>query len=178
MLTVDPEPFPAGGQQADRTGLPQQPLGENRGGAGDMLAVIENKQDLLPGQVIDELIVEAPERPFAEPGRGGDGPDHGLREGHRREIAEDDAAGVVAGRAAGHLQRQPGLPHASRAVQGEQACLAQQPGHGREVLVPPDETGHRHGNRQCPRRPAALIAGARRGHCMTQDIPLHAQQVR
>src|SRR6266702_4198894 len=66
--------FPAGRQQDDVAGLPQEPLGEDGDGMRDVLALVENEQHVPARQLLDELIVEPPERPLPEPCRGGDGP--------------------------------------------------------------------------------------------------------
>src|SRR5207253_2839254 len=44
VLTVNLEPFPAGRQQRDVTGLFQQPLGEDGGSLHDVLAVVQDEQ--------------------------------------------------------------------------------------------------------------------------------------
>ena len=129
---------------------------------------------MLARQMLDELIVEPPERPFAELCRGGDGPGHCGRLAHRGKVAEADPIAVGAAGPGGHLQREPGLPCASRAVQGKQPRLAQQPGDSHKVLIPPDEAGHR--QRQYPVH--CLIASVPRCHRVAQDVLLHAPQGR
>jgi hypothetical protein len=91
VLTVNLEPLAAGRQEGDVAGLFQQPLGEDGGSLRDVLAVIQDEQQVPVGQLFDKLIIEALERPLAEPGRGGQCPDHGVRLGHRGEVAEADA---------------------------------------------------------------------------------------
>ena len=59
VLTVNLEPLPAGRQQRDVTGLFQQPLGEDGGGLRDVLAVVQDEQQVPACQLLDELIVEA-----------------------------------------------------------------------------------------------------------------------
>ena len=168
VLTVNLEPLAAGRQEGDVAGLLQQPLGEDGGSLGDVLTVIQHKQQVPGGQLFDELIVEALERPLAQSGCGGQGPEHGVRFAHRGEVAEADAVAVAAAGPGGHLQRQPGLPHPARPVQGDQPRLPQQPGDGREILVPADKAGHR--NRQRRRRVRDLTAGIRCTGRVTQDV--------
>jgi len=63
-------------------------------------------------------------------------------------------------------------------VQGEQPRLAEQPGDGREVLIPPDEAGHRHRQRQRRRLVHGPSAGIRYRHRVAQDVLLDALQGR
>ena len=135
MLTVNLEPLAAGRQEGDVAGLFQQPLGEDSGRLRDVLAVVQDEQQVPVGQLLDKLIVEALERPLAEPGRGGQGPDHGVRLGHRGEVAEADSVAVAVAGPFGHFQRQAGLAHTPRPVQGDQPRPVQPRCDGHEILV-------------------------------------------
>ena len=75
-----------------------------------------------------------------------------MRLAHCGEVAEADPIPVAAAGPDGHLQRQPGFPHTSRPMQGDQPRLPKQPGDGREILVPPDEAGHWNRQRRRPVR--------------------------
>ena len=104
VLAVNLEPFPARRQQRDAAGLFEQPLGEDGGRLRDVLAVVQDEQQVPVGQLLDELIVEAPECALAEPGRGGHGPDHGVRLGYRGQVAEADSVPVAAARPFGYFK--------------------------------------------------------------------------
>ena len=124
-------------------GFLQQPLGKDGSRLHDVLAVVQYEQQVLAGQLVHELILKPPERALAQAGRGGHGPDYRVRLAHRGQVAEADAVQVAVGCPFGYFQGQPGLTHAAWPVQGDQPGPAQPCGHGGQVLVPPDETGHR-----------------------------------
>ena len=124
--------------------------------------------------MLDELIVKSAERTLAESGRGRDGPGHRGRPVDGGQVAEADPVPVPGADLADHLQRQPGLSHASWPVQGEQSHLAQQSGYGRAVPLASDETGH--WQRQRPVHWLSARFGRRER--VAQDVLFHVLQGR
>ena len=176
VLTVNLEPLAAGRQEGDVAGLFQQPLGEDGGSLRDVLTVVQDEQQVPVGQLLDKLIVEALERPFAEPGRGGQCPDHGVRLGHRGQVAEADSVAVAVAGPFGHFQRQTGLAHTPRPVQGDQPRPVQPRRDGHEILVPADEASHRQRQRGCPGN--GRLPDTRRLGRVAQDVLFDAPQGR
>jgi hypothetical protein len=86
MLAVNLEPFAAGRQQGDLAGLFQQPVSEDGNSLRDMFTVVQDQQQLPAGELSHELIVEALERPLAEPGSRRQSEQDGVRFARRSEI--------------------------------------------------------------------------------------------
>lgn len=118
LLTVDGEPFAAGGQHPDvRAGL-DDPLGQIGGRIEEVLAVVEHEEQVLGPEELDD----APGQIHAGAARHRQGRRHDLNQRVGAvgggQLAEPCPVGIVRQHLCCDLDGQPGLADASDAGQG------------------------------------------------------------
>ena len=167
-LAADPQRLPAGRQHPDAGAVGQQPGREDGGGLDHVLAVVEDQQRVPfrqgraePVNRVGAPVGAAPgDRPLAQAERVEDRVRHLRRLGHRGELGEPGRPAVPArigpGQALGRLGRQPGLAHAARPGQRDQALGRELLQHGGHLAVPADEAGRL--TPAAPRRGAAAVS--------------------
>ncbi len=153
-LGPEPQPPPRGPEDL-HPGRPAEQLGQHPGGVAELLQVVQDQQQLAPGQGVGEHLPRVAGHGQGDAEGGGQVGHHqvggllrprraGADERHRHHPV---AMPVPPGRA--RLQRQPGLADPSRPHQRHQPARRvveqrMQPG---QVLLPPDQ------RRERPRRP-------------------------
>ena len=150
-LAGDPERLAAGGEDPDVGARAQQRAGQHGRRLVHVLAVVEDQQRPLVGEVLAEGGDRPARRVVLEPECG----EHGLRDElgilDRRELDEPHAIGVLAGALPPGPEGELGLAHAAHP--GER----QQPGRGERPLAGrPDPDG-------VPRSSSVRRAGCRHG---------------
>jgi hypothetical protein len=134
----------ARGQHSHRLATFEDLVNERGGGVDDVLAVVEDQQDLARRQEVDELD-RRPSGPGAQGHAGkADGSRHGagdhLRVGDRCEIREEDAVREPFEQARRRLDRQSRLPASTDPGQRDQAANVELLLHRGDVDVPADES--------------------------------------
>ena len=153
VLAANAQRRAAGGQDLKRrTGIE-----EGRGGRGhgrdEVLAVVEEEQELLAAEGGDEPVDEWPLAGLRHLEGAGNRGQHQGWIAQRGQIDEDDAVGERARHLVRDRQRQARLADAAGTGQGQQrhGFVDQQRAGGGHLTLPPDETGARQGQR-CARR--------------------------
>jgi hypothetical protein len=119
LLPADPQRLAAGGQDSHRRAVAQDVGHELADGVEDMLAVVQNQQQLFGGQHL------AHPRPQTDTGvglhgeGGGDDLDHGLGVGGRRQLAQPHPLGELRQQTGRALHGQAGLGHPAHPGQGD-----------------------------------------------------------
>ncbi|GAA0408811.1 hypothetical protein Acor_75150 [Acrocarpospora corrugata] len=137
-------------------------------GVDQVLAVVDQQQALPAAELADEDVqlvildplarVEHRAAPQPDPGEYGRGDLRWFGDG--REVDEPGAVAVFA--TAGGLQREPGLPGAAGAEDGDQAPGGEQGADAGEVVVTADEAGQRRGQVGRPDLARVGLAASRR----------------
>ncbi len=159
VLRHDVERLSAGRQDPQPRRRPQQRLGQLRAPIDQVLAGVQDQQEMPVGQTVREQIQRVTGGLVGQADAGCHGTGQQLRIAQRGQL--DQPHPVVEGPAqiGGHTQGQPGLPHPARAAQGDQPrpfeslpdlCQlplpSDEPGHlGREIARPPFQRENRHG---------------------------------
>ena len=144
LLAGDPQRRAAADQDAQRTGLPQQP-GHGRGAGQQVLEVVQDEQDLPVVQLADQVIHQRPVPGVLQPEALGDRRRHQPRIPDGRQRHEVDAVRVVTRHLGGQRDAQPGLAAAARPGQRDQIAACEQPSGQRQLAFPADEAGQRPG---------------------------------
>ena len=152
-LAFDAERLAAGGEDGKSGALGEQVLGQGCGCFGEVLAVVEDDQDLLVaagGQVGGDGFrrVRARRLRHAEPGGHGRGDD--VRVVERRELDPGDvdrsiAGAVAVGQRGGCREREPRLAGAARPGERQQAALPGRAGDRGQLRVPAHQRRQPHG---------------------------------
>jgi len=108
-----------------------------------VLAVVEDQQQLLPGQVRAQRFHDRHPGGLAQPEHCGHRGGHQSRLGHRGQLHAPDAVGEAVRYLPGDLIGQPRLAHPARPGHRHQPVLTEQPGHRVHGAGPADETGER-----------------------------------
>jgi hypothetical protein len=111
----------------------------------EMLAVVEEEQELHRAQLVEEPGERSDIGPVEESERSGDRGRQERRIRQRDQVDEPDTAAPGAHLARRDLQRQPRLARAAHTGQRDQALLPQQPLEVRELAAAADEARHRCG---------------------------------
>ena len=120
LLATHVERGAAGGQDLQRGTLGQQRGHQLPDRGQQVLAVVEQQQELRRAQVGDDGVGDRLIDAGRDAQRGRDGRAHEARIGERREIDKDHAIGKLRGHVAGDGQGQPRLPDAAGTRQGQQ----------------------------------------------------------
>ena len=152
-------------------------MGDQWGGGGDLLEVVEHQQQVAVAQGVDQAFDEGAVARLADAECLGDDRRDEVGVGQRRQVDEGDTVGEHAADLRGDAQRQPGFAHPARPGQGDQAHRgpAEQGDDQRHLALPPDEGGERRGQRRAEAVPirdrgqrhgsgAGPVGGCRIGH--------------
>ncbi len=141
VLLDEPEPVPAGGEDADALGAAQQGRGELRARPRQMLAVVDDEQQPPVPHLLDEDVQRRLRRVVVQPQRVGGGERHERRVVQSGEVHEAHAVRegpLYPGRDA---RGEPGLADAARPGQRHQPCAGQQFASLGQFATPVDEAG-------------------------------------
>src|SRR5579863_7691959 len=173
LLAWHVQRLPARRQDPDCASLSQHRRGELRAGGGQVLAGVEDEQQLPAAQLVKHRVeggrVRAP-RAAKRVGRVRSLPS----EAHRDRIVEqfgvseagqlDEAAAVGAVRAGGSAQRETGLSDTAGACDGDEPRAVEQAGQGCEFTAPAHETGDISGQLPTPPPCTGTAGRGRRIH--------------
>jgi hypothetical protein len=144
-LAGDAEDLSAGGQHPQQAAGREQ-VGDELGGLGDhVLAVVDQQQTVQLARRVAEAVTHGARRLRADAEcprqRVGDQ----VGGGNGSEVGQAHTVGKAFGARCGHLQRETGLPRASRAGQREQPMALEQRGDLVCLALSADEAGQREG---------------------------------
>jgi hypothetical protein len=136
----------------------EQLVRQVRAGVDEVLAGVEDEQQLPLGQVRGQRLERVPGRLVGQPEGGRHRRRQQLVVAQGGQLDQPAAVGEGAGDLARHPQREPGLAHPARAAQGDQPVLVDGGRDGRDFPSSPDEPGN------LGRQVVPLLAHRQRGH--------------
>ncbi len=113
-LAFDAERLPRRRQEPDTRAVPDDAVAESGRRVDDVLAVVEDKHDILAGQHLDDRLQRGRARVVRQPKRRGDRARHLVIVSHRGQLREPDAVAGRVQQLRRGLQRQPRLAAAAR----------------------------------------------------------------
>jgi hypothetical protein len=150
--------LPAGHQHLQACAAAHQHQDEVAAGAHQMLTAIQHEQSLLPRQAVDKHLVQGLSGLREDACGRSHGRQHRCGGVQALQFRQVRAVGEPARDPGGQLQRQAGLAHADRPVQGDQpAALLQPPAQDGKLLATPDESVYRQRKRQTRRARTAIL---------------------
>jgi hypothetical protein len=140
-LATDPEGLPAGGHDGNAGTGPQDRLAHRRAGVEDVLAVVQDHQEIPGGQMGGEALGGGAPGGVADLEHAQHGLGHQCRVGQRCELHPPGSVGMAAGELSGDRGGQASLADTAGPGEGHQAVLAGQAGQVGELGLPADERG-------------------------------------
>ncbi len=134
LLTLDMQRHPTGDEHVKARALPHQLAHEWRG-AHDLLEVVEDQEH--------PSIADHVGRPISAAGLAPDGPEHEVLVADWCQVDEQRAVGMRRGCPRRRVDREAGLPDATRANERHQPTAAEERDDLCYVLVAPDQGGER-----------------------------------
>jgi hypothetical protein len=159
-LAVDPQRFAAGAQDLQVGTRPQQAVGEDRGGVGQVFAVVEDEQHPLGRQELGQRAHDPARRCIAQPQGAGNrfGQEGGIVQ--LGQLGQADAIGEGPSDVRRRTKGEPSLSHSGRADQREEGRGGHRVADLTKLAAPSYEAG------QIPRQ----TLGCRRiGRCHTHS---------
>ncbi len=140
-LSADAERLTAGGEQAHPRASPDEGIGGLGARVDQVLAVVEDDQDVLRDQGVEQGLQGGPAGLRDDPERSGDGRRHGLGVGDRGQFDQPHPVAAAVEQLGGHLQAQPRLAAPAGPGQGDHARGVHQGPHLCELPGASDERG-------------------------------------
>jgi hypothetical protein len=163
VLAGHVERLPAGDDEGDARRAAQHGVGELAAGVDQVLARVEDEQQLPAAQVVKEM---RPARLVARRDSDGRGDRAGqlVRVVDPAQVDQPDTVLVAVGRLRRGSQCEPGLAHAGRPGDRHEADGAEQRGEAGELILTADEAGGLRGQQAKPSRAGDLASGDDVGH--------------
>ena len=124
-LTGNAQRLAAGGQDGQPGRVAQQRVGLTGAGVNQMLAVVQDHQQLLVAQIVGQRSIERTARLLRHAQRAADGRDQQRRVGYRGQLDQPGAVRVALEPVGGKLQRKSRLARPSRPGQGQESGASQ-----------------------------------------------------